>query len=74
MPPELLTSSIAMRAPICSSMPLRAQGPDSGTIMAILTSAGLSARAVPASAAAPARPSAPRREIGLINAILSSSL
>src|ERR1019366_2358262 len=72
MPPAPLTSSIAMRAPICSSNPLRAQGPDNGTSMAILTSAGLSARALPATAAAPARLNAPRRPIGLISAIIVS--
>ena len=74
MPPAALTSSIAMRAPICSSSPLRAQGPESGTSMAIFTSDGFCARAVPASAAAPARLNAPRRPIAYVSAIVSVSL
>jgi hypothetical protein len=40
MPPAPLMSSIARRAPICSSRPARAQGPDSGTSIAIFTSDG----------------------------------
>src|SRR5215470_15430146 len=45
MPPLLFTSSMASSAPICSRMPWRAQGPESGTTRAIFTSRGLWARA-----------------------------
>src|SRR5690242_19721696 len=37
MPPRALTSSIARSAPMRSSWPCRAQGPDIGAIIAILT-------------------------------------
>src|SRR5262245_19834955 len=57
MPPPLFTSSMASSAPICSRMPWRAQGPDSGTTNAIFTSRGFCARARrgASAAAAPAR-------------------
>src|SRR5262244_1884207 len=45
MPPLLFTSSMASSAPICSRMPWRAQGPESGTTRAIFTSRGFCARA-----------------------------
>src|SRR5262245_28435242 len=58
MPPLLLTSSMAISAPICSRMPWRAQAPDSGTTSAIFTSRGDCARARrgASAAAVPARP------------------
>src|SRR6266403_398563 len=58
MPPLLFTSSLASSAPICSRMPWRAHGPDSGTTSAIFTSFGFCARACrgASTAAAPARP------------------
>src|SRR5262249_22914332 len=45
MPPLLFTSSMASSAPICSRMPWRAQGPESGTTSAIFTSRGVCAPA-----------------------------
>ncbi len=40
MPPDLLMSSIAISAPMRSSTPCRAHGPESGTISATSTSFG----------------------------------
>src|SRR5689334_3786072 len=59
MPPALFTSSMAISAPICSRIPCRAHGPDSGTTRAIFTSFGVCARARrtgSAAAAVAARP------------------
>src|SRR5215813_12496633 len=68
MPPLLFTSSMASSAPICSRMPWRAQGPESGTTRAIFTSRGLCARARrgASTAAVPVSPilMAVRRPIG----------
>src|SRR4029077_11817450 len=57
-PPLLFTSSIASSAPICSRMPWRAHGPDSGTTSALFTSLGFCARARrgASAVAAPASP------------------
>src|SRR5262249_41526924 len=71
MPPELLMSSIAISAPMRTSSPWRAHGPESGTITAISTSFCCAA-AGPGAASAAANASAGKVSQGLC--IASSKL
>src|SRR5215472_18971830 len=67
MPPRALVSSIARSAPMRSSWPCRAQGPDIGAIIAILTDFAC-ARPIagkPRAAAVSARPLVAERLVSL---------